>query len=65
VKYRVDAKVTKFFDSLAKAREFAKDNFPAIIMKREQINHIPLWREIERFDRFYNEEKKEWSIGFF
>jgi hypothetical protein len=65
MKYRVDAKETRFFSSLAKARKFAKQNFPAIIMKRAHSNHTILWREIERFDRFYNEKKKKWIVGFF
>lgn len=65
MKYRVDAKKTKFFNSLNEAREFARRNFPAVIMLREKINHEVLWCEIERFDRYYNEKKQKWTIGFF
>lgn len=63
--YRVDSKETRFFNSIKTAREYAKSNFPAVILKRVPDSDDIVWREIERFDRFYNEEKKEWTVGFF
>ena len=59
-RYIVDARRSVSFDDLESAKEFAKQNFPAIILeRREGPGGRPSWVEVLRFDWHWNEERGE------
>ena len=58
-RYMVDASRSVAFDSLDEAKQFARNNFPAIILERSTEADGPMWREILRFDWHWNEERGE------
>ncbi len=64
-RYFVDARRSVGFDDLETAKEFAKQNFPCVILERDESSGRLEWREILRFDWHWDEEHGEPRIGFF
>jgi len=55
-RYMVDSHRSVAFDSLDDAKDFARHNFPAVILERGTDENGRLtWREILRFDWHWNE----------
>ena len=64
-RYFVDARRSIPFDSLDDAKEFARQNFPAVILERvDGADGTVSWHEILRFDWRWDDEKGEPVIGF-
>jgi len=64
-RYFVDARRSIPFDDLETAKEFAKQNFPSVILERDESSGRLVWREILRFDWHWDEALGEPRIGFF
>jgi hypothetical protein len=64
-RYFVDARRSVPFDTLEEAKEFAQQNFPAIILERVDLSDGSFeWREVLRFDWVWDHELGQAKIGF-
>ena len=63
-RYYVDARRSVPFDTLEEAREYARQNFPAVILERRENELGVLYEEIQRFDWHWDETRGEPVVGF-
>lgn len=64
-RYFVDARRSVPFDTLEEAKVFAQNNFPAVILERQQgSDGRPTWVEVLRFDWHWSAERGEPVIEF-